>query len=760
MKDILKEHLSKKRRLITLDGKIPLIKGWQNATLTTTELSKHKGNFGWVLSATDLVVDIDVRNGGKESIKRLLADLDIKLTPNIQTAGGGWHIYLSKPADMKIRKTLKEYEGIDFLSRGNYCVIIGEKYKVLSNINRIKSPEPLLAILAKDSKNNSNDSEFDFLLKSTVSEQEVTKKLNKLNSSMHYEQWVKVGMALHHWDANKGLELWENWSKGADNYEAGKTAKQWQAFDDKKSNLVTLGTLYHMGEAADYDKKADEIDKLLVKIDRASVKEIELELLKIIKKLDINAIEREQIAKKIQSRLHLLTSAKLPIAKVRAMIQADIEHEAGNFNDWVYINSHKCYMNTKDNDLFKTEAFDVACTRIVPPDENGNRTKASTYCMQNGIVDVYSKLMYLPKYEKKYLKIDNKKVVNSFDFASLPKPADKISAKAHYSITMIRQHLKILCGNNADYGKILEQWLAFQIQHRGEKLLWVPIIQSIEGVGKSFLAVMLRCCLGNNNINVVYPMQVKSEFNGWATGACVNVLEELKIQGHNRYDVTNSLKSLLIDDMIQINEKGLPHYNTQNTANYICFTNYKDAIPIRDDDRRWWVVYCPLKKLTDLKQYTSYEVNEYYDMLFGALREYPSEIHRWLLDYEISDEFLAMKQAPETKYKNYLIDTEEAACDGLDELRDLINIGKEGCYNDSVILFSELADDYKIQKQIGSGDDKRLISDKRVVFLLKKLGYIVINKQFTSFGKRYRVWGKEYLDVKAIRNELVLQKAI
>ena len=42
--------------------------------------------------------------------------------------------------------------------------------------------------------------------------------LDKLDPSMGNGDWVKVGMALHDWDVNLGLDLWEKWSRGGDNY--------------------------------------------------------------------------------------------------------------------------------------------------------------------------------------------------------------------------------------------------------------------------------------------------------------------------------------------------------------------------------------------------------------------------------------------------------------------------------------------------------------------------------------------------------------
>lgn len=87
------------------------------------------GNFGVVLRADDLVIDVDPRNfKGREVFEELLAILTgfkPDTTCFVVTGSGGRHIYLKKDPTLKIRKALKEYPGIDFLSEGQYVVGAG-----------------------------------------------------------------------------------------------------------------------------------------------------------------------------------------------------------------------------------------------------------------------------------------------------------------------------------------------------------------------------------------------------------------------------------------------------------------------------------------------------------------------------------------------------------------------------------------------------------------------------------------------------------
>jgi len=107
--------------------------GWKQAQVDTApNMMKYPyGQFGVKLKADDLVIDLDPRNmkGRKvwAELKQqvsVLHELQLQATI-VRTGGGGLHIYLRKPPDFSIRKSLKEFPGIDFLSEGAYVIGAG-----------------------------------------------------------------------------------------------------------------------------------------------------------------------------------------------------------------------------------------------------------------------------------------------------------------------------------------------------------------------------------------------------------------------------------------------------------------------------------------------------------------------------------------------------------------------------------------------------------------------------------------------------------
>jgi hypothetical protein len=61
----------------------------------------------------------------------------------------------------------------------------------------------------------------------------------------NYDEWLKVGMALHSVSDCCLLSEWENWSRQSSKYQPGCCEKKWKSF---KSQGVALGTLAHMAK--------------------------------------------------------------------------------------------------------------------------------------------------------------------------------------------------------------------------------------------------------------------------------------------------------------------------------------------------------------------------------------------------------------------------------------------------------------------------------------------------------------------------------
>lgn len=464
-----------------------------------------------------------------------------------------------------------------------------------------------------------------------------------------------------------------------------------------------------------------------------------------IRGLALDASDRERMVKAVQSRLLGLTNVQTPLTALRKEMIGPNRVTAMATNGckpkwckpWVWVANHNCFYNTNDSLFVSPQTFDMKHGCDVP-EVQGKRIKATSFVGQHGYIPIVVKPVYVPTESDKLIWVDGEYCVNRFTGSTLPKAAEEYSDAGSAYIDIVESHMELVCGGKED-AHILAQWLAHQVQYPGVKVLWSPLIQSVEGIGKSFFSYLLRCGLGVRNVGVVNPSQLVNSFNDWATDVCVNVLEELKIAGHNRYEALNAVKPLITDDFIQINPKGIKAYMTPNFVNYIAFTNATDALPLITSDRRWWVIQCPLGHFTDVPDYKNY-----FPKLFNGLANHADEVCLWLRKYQITEEFMNMKQAPMTTAKEYMVATEEASFEGLTEVRSVIEEGghlfDEVCVS-SADLFLQVSRDHP---------DLFLKSNKRSQ-ILKRLGYQSLGHRLKFDGKKKAFWVKKPMTLEEVR---------
>ena len=71
-------------------------------------------------------------------------------------------------------------------------------------------------------------------------------------SSLDYQEWVSVGMALKH--EGYSVEVWDSWSQADSRWKKGDCQKKWKTFNENTSKIVTGGTIYEMAERFGYQK--------------------------------------------------------------------------------------------------------------------------------------------------------------------------------------------------------------------------------------------------------------------------------------------------------------------------------------------------------------------------------------------------------------------------------------------------------------------------------------------------------------------------
>ncbi|MCW5554866.1 MAG: AAA family ATPase [Verrucomicrobiae bacterium] len=71
-----------------------------------------------------------------------------------------------------------------------------------------------------------------------------------------YKFWLDIGMALHSWDEEEGLEKWRSWSSTSKAYDPHEIEKKWDGF--KQDSGVTLGTLFEYAKQCGWESPRRE----------------------------------------------------------------------------------------------------------------------------------------------------------------------------------------------------------------------------------------------------------------------------------------------------------------------------------------------------------------------------------------------------------------------------------------------------------------------------------------------------------------------
>ena len=242
------------------NSKRPLFEGWPNTDLnsyTNDELRDYleRGHgIGWAIDHDWIVVDVDVptrerpNKRGDETIREIEERFGLKPSLEVVTKTGGRHIYYYKPAHIEIRKLVREFPDVDFLSIGCFVVIAGSPHWQGGEY-RFQDPEaPIEAIsdelleAIRKRKNEASEYDPEDLRADVELVSYALQGLDPIGS-----EWRSIAMACHH-ATNGSLEMREvlkEWSARDPEFaDYGEMIDlRWDSFSADSENPVTIATL-------------------------------------------------------------------------------------------------------------------------------------------------------------------------------------------------------------------------------------------------------------------------------------------------------------------------------------------------------------------------------------------------------------------------------------------------------------------------------------------------------------------------------------
>jgi hypothetical protein len=585
---------------ISLSGKRPIHKNWTtdlkvrfNADEAERRLLAGE-NVGVVLGAYDLVVDVDPRNGGDDSWRRLQAalNIDASVFPTVQTGSGGLHVYMRLPFGVgRLKNDLGHdgYPGVELKCIGRQVVAPGsshpetcKQYVVIRDIDPLDddlglplAPTALIrlgeksVILSEASSSSDKSPEW------------LAAALEHLDVSIYsgdHDRWLELMMACHDATSGAGCDEFVLWSIGDSAYadQAEVIARRWDGLSSNNPSRVTVKTLFkHFSDAGvahliepDLDEAAndfEDIDPLDEPILAHSVGDTKA-------KRQANA----EKARRVKAENGMLR--KLEAAATRE-----------DFANWlnatfVYDRVTGNRINVETGEDFEDRVFE---------NENG-----PGWARSGG----KGSLLTAIKTGKAGINLRSVKMAASFPGKERFVPIDMGTHEDHalniwYDTTLAPvegNHVwfkneveRLFPGDEHQQSIMLDYWAARCVDP-GRKVRWQLVMESSQGIGKGQMKNGFSTLFGWRNCGTFGVTQILDKFNNWQVSTANLFGEEIGFGSWKDAKAAyETMKAPITDDFIAVRPmQRESQVRVPNGTNYIIHRNPGQKYYCPDDDRR------------------------------------------------------------------------------------------------------------------------------------------------------------------------------
>lgn len=520
------------------------------------------------------------------------------------------------------------------------------------------------ALARQEGRVATDDVFIDYKPKVDLPESEIHAKLLLVPDNESYENWLNIGMALwHQFDGEeRGLELWHEWSAPAPNYDADTLDAKWETFDvaEKGREPVTARIILKQAKETATEIAVETFREIKEQLEQVGSVDALRELCGKIKGIEFDVFARSQIVDMVKKAFHKLTTTTLPIGVARDMVryESPVAKEAPRWLEgWVYVTASEEFFSQSKRYGVSTTAFNAAFSRFMLTKTDVLEGKANpeilpaAYALNTVQIPVVKNHMYLPG-EDSLFSFNGAPHVNSYNPVNIPEVPAKMNAAEKAAVETAKAHLAHLFADEKDRAVLLDA-MAFIVQNPGRRLNWAILLQGAEGDGKSWFSSLLGAVLGSHNVTNLTATALEEKYNAWSEGSQVNFFEEVKLHGHNRFDVLNKVKPLITNVLVSVRRMNTDWYEVVNTATYFFTTNFKDALPIDENDSRYFIMVSRFQTREAVEAFLATDP-AYFDRLFDTI-EHAGALRKWLLSHRISPSFSATKRAPKSKGKAEMV---------------------------------------------------------------------------------------------------------
>lgn len=267
-----------------------------------------------------------------------------------------------------------------------------------------------------------------------------------------------------------------------------------------------------------------------------------------------------------------------------------------HFTGCVYVqDQHKIF--TPQGMLLKPEVFNATYGGYVfqlDADSGGKTTKKAWEAFTESQVLRYPKAestCFRPDLESGVLIIEEgRTLVNTY--------VPVITERQSGDVTPFLEHLAKVLPDEDDRA-ILLAYMAAVIQHKGVKFQWAPLIQGVEGNGKTLFSRCVAFAIGERYTHMPPAEQLAEKFNAWFFDKIFIGVEDIYVPDHKN-EIIEILKPMITNTRYAKRDMGVGQVMHNVCANFMFNSNHKDAVRKTRNDRRFCIFYCAQQLDTDI----------------------------------------------------------------------------------------------------------------------------------------------------------------
>jgi hypothetical protein len=290
--------------------------------------------------------------------------------------------------------------------------------------------------------------------------------------------------------------------------------------------------------------------------------------------------------------------------------------------------------------------------------------------------------------------------------------------------------------------EILLSYMAACVQHKGVKFQWAPLLQGVEGNGKTLFTRCVAEAVGRRYSHLPPANEISEKFNSWLFDSIFIGVEDIYVP-NQKQEVFEILKPMITSDFLAKRAMQTDQVMREVVCNFIFNSNHKDGLKKTRNDRRICILFCAQQEFGDLDR-------------DGMSGDYFPKLYTWLKadGYAIVNELLytyplSAKFVEELQFRAPLTTTTEeairAGAGGVEqEIQEAIEQGYPGFSGGwiSTIWLERLLDRLGLSRRITHHKRKEM---------LEQMGYRYhpalkdgrVNNQVTPDGGKPRLFVAE-----------------